>query len=626
MVSVDPSDKTSIDLITKEHVLDLCNNFVVFDEQLNTFRFAHLSVREFLENRLDILAANRLVAEVCLWSVLSAEDEAATTDLLRQLKLRAGHVSTSGDMSRATPSKIIFRYAVVSWTTHCKLAGDCRESPDGTLKPLLRHMLSHEPSFMRWNDQLLELIDFKFPNREIQSELFDKITIPISRNDGTRSGRSSNHFLRHRLRNQDSFRMSILEVCCVFNFREQLELVLGDQMPGHQRSLQLAAKYGNSATLQQLLMTKHFINMEISSVVIRAAAKNSHNAEELITLLFSHPGGTAAISELDLSAAAYNTVSGEAVMPLLLRQLRRDMAITPESVEAAAGNPAYGYHVMQFLLDQLEANFTVTLDMVEAAQRNTRNSNGVLQILLDKAGEDMPVSLEIVKKAAGNRRIKKEVMLCLLDQLGEDTPITLEIVMEAAGNQRNEKEVMLRLLDRLEAGASITNDFTRTIVQRYDADVIAFLLDQRGADVKITKFVMQAAVDINHELVQSRLAVLLKWLAQAGAPIPVDLTATIFQTFDEKEIAFLFDQPGVELPIVEEVVTATVHGSRTEARRKLALLFERQEQEMHEVLARLAGVVGVGVFEELNVRRARVKCGDGWIYLRRDEISGVLSV
>jgi hypothetical protein len=51
-VSVNPSDKTSNNSITKEDVLELCNNSVVFDGQLNTFRFAHLSVREFLKTGL----------------------------------------------------------------------------------------------------------------------------------------------------------------------------------------------------------------------------------------------------------------------------------------------------------------------------------------------------------------------------------------------------------------------------------------------------------------------------------------------------------------------------------------------------------------------------------------------
>ncbi|KAF2204425.1 hypothetical protein GQ43DRAFT_493965, partial [Delitschia confertaspora ATCC 74209] len=39
--------------VSKDIVLNICNNFIVFDSQLDTFRFAHLSVREFLELRQE---------------------------------------------------------------------------------------------------------------------------------------------------------------------------------------------------------------------------------------------------------------------------------------------------------------------------------------------------------------------------------------------------------------------------------------------------------------------------------------------------------------------------------------------------------------------------------------------
>lgn len=68
--------------LTKEHVLDLCHNFVVFDNGLDVFRFAHLSVREILEKRAECMAnsCHLLAAETYLlqfigssnWSVAEA--------------------------------------------------------------------------------------------------------------------------------------------------------------------------------------------------------------------------------------------------------------------------------------------------------------------------------------------------------------------------------------------------------------------------------------------------------------------------------------------------------------------------------------------------------------------------
>ena len=62
--------------LTKEHILEMCSNMIVFDPTLDTFRFAHLSVREFLEKRAEYTkeATNDLTAERCLLDILNAVD------------------------------------------------------------------------------------------------------------------------------------------------------------------------------------------------------------------------------------------------------------------------------------------------------------------------------------------------------------------------------------------------------------------------------------------------------------------------------------------------------------------------------------------------------------------------
>ena len=58
-------ERTSIPI---ETLLDLCANFVILDRELNVFRFAHLSVREFLEERegFDTASNHAVAAECCL--------------------------------------------------------------------------------------------------------------------------------------------------------------------------------------------------------------------------------------------------------------------------------------------------------------------------------------------------------------------------------------------------------------------------------------------------------------------------------------------------------------------------------------------------------------------------------
>ena len=75
------SGRKSVNL-TKETILFICGNLVMFDHELKVFRFAHLSVREFLETQSEFTlgAAHTLGAETSLltcldrYSVLAAQD------------------------------------------------------------------------------------------------------------------------------------------------------------------------------------------------------------------------------------------------------------------------------------------------------------------------------------------------------------------------------------------------------------------------------------------------------------------------------------------------------------------------------------------------------------------------
>lgn len=61
--------------LLNETVLDLCANLVVLDNGLDVFRFAHLSVREFLETKgkFDAASNHAIAAECCLRYLLYAK-------------------------------------------------------------------------------------------------------------------------------------------------------------------------------------------------------------------------------------------------------------------------------------------------------------------------------------------------------------------------------------------------------------------------------------------------------------------------------------------------------------------------------------------------------------------------
>jgi hypothetical protein len=70
VISIAPS--AGFEVASREQVLGIYNNFIIFNPQLDIFRFAYLSVREFLEKQpiYAIEAINTLVAENCLLNLV----------------------------------------------------------------------------------------------------------------------------------------------------------------------------------------------------------------------------------------------------------------------------------------------------------------------------------------------------------------------------------------------------------------------------------------------------------------------------------------------------------------------------------------------------------------------------
>ena len=133
-VSTIPQSGDNVGTVSKDLVLKLCNNFVVFDAQLDTFRFAHLSVREFLEKRQEYTTTviNALAAEACLWDLVSMNFNPITNKF----------ISTHSQCLTAKSPKIngFGEYSNVHWAVHCQLAADNRSS--GKLKSIFQFFVS----------------------------------------------------------------------------------------------------------------------------------------------------------------------------------------------------------------------------------------------------------------------------------------------------------------------------------------------------------------------------------------------------------------------------------------------------------------------------------------------------
>ena len=134
-VSVDAEGKTT--KLSKQQILQMCCNFVILDEDMDVFRFTHLSVREYLESREEYSAAltHSLAAERCLAICLdnSAGYERAETTLTQE-------------------NETFRTYATLHWALHCQMSGGYRHQ--GMLGQLFNRFvlrdLNMSPSFEEW--------------------------------------------------------------------------------------------------------------------------------------------------------------------------------------------------------------------------------------------------------------------------------------------------------------------------------------------------------------------------------------------------------------------------------------------------------------------------------------------
>lgn len=103
LIVVTSSELEAHDLqLTRTDVLNLCCNLVIWDAKFDVFRFAHLSVREYLENRMDY-------ASSCLHRI-------AVKDCLKFCKIKYQDIVDRGRGENS--SSIFLDYAATYWVVH----------------------------------------------------------------------------------------------------------------------------------------------------------------------------------------------------------------------------------------------------------------------------------------------------------------------------------------------------------------------------------------------------------------------------------------------------------------------------------------------------------------------------
>ena len=539
LAAISTTPRRQFSQLTKEHILEMCSNMVVFDSTLDMFRFAHLSVREFLEKRPEYTreATNALAAETCLLDVLSAANNPTTKRLLSKY----GQASLNSTLSHD-----LRHYSTVYWAPHCQLAA--KQRTVDMLNDLLCHFLSNESDSGSAAVVWASLIKERLEDYSIESEL------------------------RYKLKDTSAKEGRALFVASCFDLQEiaRIRANFGENIVNTQgrTPLEIAVKYGSCDVVSILLKNKLTI---ISEEVVKAAAGNFENGKEVMTLLLEQRGADVMITEGVVKAAA--RFGRKEVMTLLLEQRGADVMITEEVVKAAAG---FGRkEVMTLLLEQRGADVMITEEVVKAAAGNEGSGKEVMTLLLEQRGADVMITEEVVKAAAENFWDGKEVMTLLLEQRGADVVITEEVVKVAAKNPWNGKEVMTLLLEQRGADVMITEEVVKAAAGNFGngKEVMTLLLEQRGADVMITEEVVKAAAGFGRKEVMTLL------LEQRGADVMITeevVKAAAGNFGSGKEVmTLLLEQRGADVMITEEVVKAAA-GNEGSGKEVMTLLLEQR--------------------------------------------------
>ncbi|CAO2655499.1 Nn.00g043020.m01.CDS01 [Neocucurbitaria sp. VM-36] len=493
--------------VLKNHVLKACSSFVVFDSHSQTFRLAHLSVREFLEQKeYESSVTHAFAAEVCLWTILSTNPDPPTIAFLAKL---GWYVKADSTVIDAFSS-----YSDAHWIDHCQIAGNDRKS--GRLKMILGHFISTNAEASpialwelrlprRWkrffkrlelNHEMLSDIppalisscSFDFPEiiRDYVDEVYSKQAIRELLNASIRSGSCRS-----------------LEAL-VQKFRPDV-LITEDMM-------QQAAMHETRSNELMSVIFDYFgeESLNITEKVIEAAADNWKDGPKLMELLLAHSVEKIPVTLGMVHAAAQNPRTGEAVMKLLITHCVFD--ITEEIIMVVAKYSS-NIGIMEYLLRQFGDKFYVTERILVAASENMGHAHELLELLLKNCHSGFEITEDVLKAAAGNIWCGQRVMEVLLDCGGSGVKITEQVLKKVAGKEGFDREELLELLIRRRGNeVKNTEEVLEAAVKNYRNGTKIIRLLQQHQQITVTYRVLAAAT---LDDLEEKLRILNEWADDA---------------------------------------------------------------------------------------------------------------
>ncbi|KAJ3546613.1 hypothetical protein NM208_g1914 [Fusarium decemcellulare] len=506
--------------LSKDQVLDLCCNLVIYDSNMDTFRFSHLSVQEFLEEHVSYTRASvhALLAEACLLHMLQTP-------------------------CFPTPLNPFLEYSCYFWAEHAQEAGEERQS---RLGPTMNEFFSGEQDrhscFTQWHTVVGE------PG----------------------SAWWMGPLLAKRLQVATSEPSVLLLVCAfdlsgVLSTTQWMEYFEKDAKRMGPTIPEVAAECGSCDTIAWI--ARHKLPFELTPAVALNAAKCLFDGGKVMKLLLDEYGSDIQLCSHVVDLAASNWDSGADILTHLFDFYGKDVPVTSDTVLLAATNEKTGKEILEIFFRKRGELIKVWQELVLAAARY-RNCD-MMALLLDLRGNEVHINEEVVEVAA--QLGCRDTMTLLLDRRGADIKITEYVVRAVAANETGQDEkIMSLLLERRGDEMKISKNVLHSAARRRHTNMMALLLRECRDKILLTPDVVKVAIrDRNPSMVKLLLDVykqnlrltkeVIRVAAQQGTPETMEL---------------LLDRRP-ELQITEEDLEASAENTRPET---MTVLLDRRPE------------------------------------------------
>lgn len=486
--------------VRPEQILRLCRNFVLHDNELDVFRFSHLSVREYLEKHplTSVSASHSLAAEACLMDLIAIPG----CNEAKEFLFRDCGVDVSGRLLSLIELEInhFHNYARENWMHHFRSAEQAKRST-GRLKQLIGYFLLAETPgptpFDQWLPWHSGLLSWQYGYDRENAEY-------VIHPDGTNK-RSSKIFLvacRYGLPDVVMFILesdppdeSLMDAGLSILFYEMFE---GRGKPPQNLAQNHHCVLGTlRAANSKLQLTDVMLKNLIKSV--RYCKYQDRDLSSFQKIFAQWPDKKVTFSMIE-TAILYKV--DDATLKLFTdRAATTDMLTDQALEELAQEHDCNSPHARSMRLLIARLNGVISEDILISAYFPQLNA------LLQNCDNDAITEKVLLHVLDGFHRPETPKLLAIFTRASDES-ITPKVFTEAVSSC--DMVLMKYMLDRTgrTVESAITKDLVLTAVRRGDISVMSYILDNGGKSLvdteTLTVAIKFSGMDVILELLSER--------------------------------------------------------------------------------------------------------------------------